>query len=58
MGRANNRTGFGKNRGAVNPPIHVGDTAPDSPVKNHIWIDTGTPALKVWNGLSWDTIAT
>jgi hypothetical protein len=60
MSRASNRVGFGNNRGAGNPKITVSDTAPSSPKNNDIWIDTATPAIKIWNatGSSWDTVAT
>ncbi len=56
MGRVNNRTGFSKNRGSLNPPIHVGTTSPDNPVLNHLWIDTANALLKYWDGANWISV--
>jgi hypothetical protein len=58
MARATKRSGFGNNKGSLNPKMVVSATEPKNPTLNMIWIDTTTPAVKVWNGLSWDTIAT
>jgi hypothetical protein len=57
MSRSQNRTGFGNNRGALNVPIHVGDTAPSNPVLHHLWGDISGATLvwKYWNGSTWHT---
>jgi len=57
MGRASRRTGYGQNRGSLNPKITISDEAPTNPKTYDIWIDiSGASAvLKYWDGSSWTT---
>ena len=49
MGRPNNRPGFGRNRGSINPPIHISSTAPVEPQHKDLWLNTSTsPAVLKW----------
>ena len=52
--RAANKPGFGFNRGAVNPKIHVGDTAPSNPKDRDLWFDT-TASPGTWKWYDEDT---
>jgi hypothetical protein len=54
--RASKRTGFGTNRGGINPPFHVGNVAPQSPINKQVHIDTENYLLKFYNQAAWDII--
>ncbi|HLX60167.1 MAG TPA: hypothetical protein VKX17_02680 [Planctomycetota bacterium] len=43
---------------AANAKVSMGSSEPGSPTTGLIWADTGTPALKMWNGSAWVTFAT
>jgi hypothetical protein len=58
MSRATKRGGFGSQKGSLNSKIVIQDTEPKQKSINLIWIDTATPAVKVWTGLAWITVAT
>lgn len=49
MGRSNNRSGYGINRGSLNPYIFIASSAPTSPQHHDLWLDTSTsPAVLKW----------
>lgn len=52
------RPGSGDHVGSTNPPIHIGQNKPRSPVIKHIWIDTDEKSIKLWTGSTWLTVAT
>jgi len=43
---------------AANAKVSVGSSEPGSPTTGLLWADTGTPALKMWNGSAWIQFAT
>lgn len=50
MARSSKRTGFGSNKGAINPRITTSHTAPKNPSKNDLHIYDG---INKWSGLAW-----
>jgi hypothetical protein len=49
VGRPNNRSGFGNNRGSTNPPIIISSTAPEEPQHKDLWLNTSTsPGVLKW----------
>jgi hypothetical protein len=55
--RAQKRAGFGVLRGALNPKMTLSVTAPNSPSKYDIWIDTSTDEFNYWDGADWVTLS-
>lgn len=51
--RQSKRSGFGVQRGALNPRVHVGDIAPSSPQSKDVWVDSFNNKAFRWSGSAW-----
>lgn len=57
MARQNVRSGFGAQRGAINPITTVSEVPPSAPHVRDMWVDTFEDKLYRWSGTAWVEIA-
>ena len=56
MAKAINRVGYGPLSGGLNPRILFSETAPVSPKRYDIWINTLTQSKSYWTGTEWKVV--